>query len=112
MPLLTTPTRTTQSVQPTAVAFAAFTATHPRLPFWTALMSAGTVTIHLHGPQALVHLAHWEAALGNCARSNDSFPARTTRTSSTPSAAPPWSPARHSKSSLSTTEPAHTTTTT
>ncbi|MFD8664862.1 hypothetical protein ACFV1U_05615 [Streptomyces microflavus] len=37
-------------------------------------MSAGTVTIHLHGPQALVHLAHWEAALGACARSNDSFP--------------------------------------
>lgn len=112
MSLLTMPTRTTQNVQPTAGAVAAFTATHPRLPFWTAHMSAGTVTIHLHGPQALVHLAHWEAALGACAAATTASPALTTRSSSTPSAAPPWSPARYSKSSLSTAERAHTTTTT
>ncbi|MFC8022005.1 hypothetical protein [[Kitasatospora] papulosa] len=70
----TRPTRTTQTVQPTAVAFAAFTAEHPQLHLDTVHMRAGTVTVHLHGPHALVHLAHWEEALGDCARSSDSFP--------------------------------------
>lgn len=69
-----TSTRTAQNVQPTAIAFAGFAANHPHLHLDSLQMSAGTVTVHLHGPQALEHLAHWEEALGNCARSSDSFP--------------------------------------
>jgi hypothetical protein len=68
------PTRTTQNVQPTAIAFAEFTANHPHLHLDSVQMCAGTVTVHLHGAHALEHLAHWEEALGNCARSSDSFP--------------------------------------
>ncbi|MFI6277994.1 hypothetical protein [Streptomyces sp. NPDC050988] len=68
------PTRTTQNVQPTAIAFAEFTADHPHLHLDSVQMCAGTVTVHLHGTHALEDLAHWEEALGNCARSSDSFP--------------------------------------
>lgn len=68
------PTRTTQNVQPTAIAFAEFTADHPHLHLDSVQMSTGTVTVHLHGMHALEHLAHWEKALGNCARNSDSFP--------------------------------------
>lgn len=68
------PTRTTQNLQPTAIAFAEFTADHPHLHIDSVQMSAGAVTVHLHGTHALEHLSHWEKALGNCARSSDSFP--------------------------------------
>ncbi|MGW3929822.1 hypothetical protein ACWECC_17210 [Streptomyces microflavus] len=67
-------TRTTRNMQATAIAFAEFTADHPYLHLDSVQMSAGTVTIHLHGTHALEHLARWEVTLGNCARSNDSFP--------------------------------------
>lgn len=67
-------TRTNQMVQPAATAFAEFTADHPHLHLDSVQMSAGTVTVHLHGTRALEYLAHWEYALGNCARSSDSFP--------------------------------------
>ncbi|MFF7953684.1 hypothetical protein [Streptomyces griseorubiginosus] len=68
------PARTTHSVQPTAHAFAKFTAENPHLHLDSVTMGAGTVTVHLHGTHALEHLAHWEEVLGNCARSSDSFP--------------------------------------
>ncbi|MCX4681640.1 hypothetical protein OG413_41295 [Streptomyces sp. NBC_01433] len=68
------PSRTTQNVQPAAIAFAEFTADHPHLHLDTVQMKVGTVTIHLHGTHALEHLARWEEVLGNCARSSDSFP--------------------------------------
>lgn len=66
--------RTTQNIQPTVSVFATFSADHPHLPLDAASVKAGAVTLHLHGSHALVHLAHWEAALGDCARSSDSFP--------------------------------------
>ncbi|MFF3957397.1 hypothetical protein ACFYY1_29910 [Streptomyces sp. NPDC001890] len=74
MPFRARSTRTTQHVQPAAIAFAEFTADHPHLHLDTVQISAGTVTIHLHGTHALEHLAHWEEILGNCARSSGSFP--------------------------------------
>jgi hypothetical protein len=74
MPFRARPTRTTQNLQPTAIAFAKFAADHPHLHLDMVQMSVGTVTIHLHGTHALEHLAHWEEALGNCAHSSDSFP--------------------------------------
>ncbi|MFB6985557.1 hypothetical protein [Streptomyces sp. NPDC056304] len=67
-------TRITQNLQPTAIAFAEFTADHPHLHLDSVQMSAGTVTVHLHGTHALEYLSHWEKALGNCARRSDSFP--------------------------------------
>ncbi|MGC5263918.1 hypothetical protein ACPXCO_23150 [Streptomyces cyaneofuscatus] len=74
MPFSARSTRTTRNMQATAIAFAEFTADHPHLHLDSVQMSAGTVTIHLHGRHALAHLARWEETLGNCARSNDSFP--------------------------------------
>ncbi|MEU1076520.1 MULTISPECIES: hypothetical protein [unclassified Streptomyces] len=68
------PARTTHNVQPTALAFAEFTADNPHLHLDSVQMGAGKVTVHLHGTHALEHLAHWEEVLGNCARSSDSFP--------------------------------------
>ncbi|MFI0813605.1 hypothetical protein [Streptomyces echinatus] len=68
------PARTTHNVQPTAHAFAEFTAESPHLHLDSVQMGAGTVTVQLHGTHALEHLAHWEEVLGNCARSSDSFP--------------------------------------
>ncbi|MFJ5952611.1 hypothetical protein [Streptomyces noursei] len=70
----TRPTRTAQNVRPTALAFAEFTASHPHLHLDSVQMRAGKVTVHLHDTHALEHLAHWEEALGNCARNSDSFP--------------------------------------
>lgn len=68
------PARTTHNVQPTALAFAEFTANNPHLQLDSVQLGAGTVTVHLHGTHSLEHLAHWEDVLGNCARSSDSFP--------------------------------------
>ncbi|MDF3303235.1 hypothetical protein [Streptomyces tropicalis] len=68
------PARTTHHVQPTARAFAEFAAENPHLHLDSVQVGAGTVTVHLHGAHSLEHLAHWEEALGNCARSSDSFP--------------------------------------